>query len=152
MLRPGGDPASAPATGATRRTPAPSPTGHPQPGPSGTRRPVGQVVQQRRLAHTWLTAHHQDPALTHANSLDEPIEYVAFAALARQPCRASSVWGMCRHLTGTDATAHRLAAATGHWPMERAPVRSPWWPGVAGDDVVNRSIDEQDQQRWGQGT
>ena len=41
---------------------------------------------------------------TGADSIDQPVQHVAFAAPARQPCRASSDGGMSRHLPGTDAT------------------------------------------------
>src|SRR3954463_2017405 len=45
---------------------------------------LGQVVQERRLAHTRLPAHHQGTALTCANSVDKLAEHVAFAAPAPQ--------------------------------------------------------------------
>ena len=42
-------------------------------------RPVDQVVQQRGLAHARVAAHHQRPALTGPDRLDQPVEHVAFA-------------------------------------------------------------------------
>jgi hypothetical protein len=38
------------------------------------------MVQERRLAHARLAAHHQRPALTRAHSFDEAVEHVALAA------------------------------------------------------------------------
>jgi hypothetical protein len=45
---------------------------------------LDQVVQQRRLAHARLPAHHQRPALTSTHSVEEPVQQVAFAAPAPQ--------------------------------------------------------------------
>jgi hypothetical protein len=61
----------------------------------------GQIVLQRRLAHARLTGHDQRPALTGANSIDQPVQHVALAASA-----LSRVLGrrMSCHLPGTDAT------------------------------------------------
>ena len=50
---------------------------------TAARRLLDHVLQQRRLAHARFAAHHQRPALTRANSFDEPVEHVAFAAPAR---------------------------------------------------------------------
>jgi hypothetical protein len=41
---------------------------------------LGQVVQQRRLAHARLAPHHQRLAFTCVHTVEEPVEYVAFAA------------------------------------------------------------------------
>jgi hypothetical protein len=65
---------------------------------------LGDVLQQRRLAHARLATHHQCPALTRANSFDELVEHIAFAAPARQPWRAPSDEGKSGHLPGTDVT------------------------------------------------
>jgi hypothetical protein len=46
------------------------------------RRMIGEVVQQRRLTHTRFAAHHLRPALTRADSLDQPVEHLAFASPA----------------------------------------------------------------------
>ena len=54
------------------------------------RRPPGQVVQQRCLAHTRLVAHHKCSALTRPDSIDQPVQHAALAAPARQARRASS--------------------------------------------------------------
>jgi hypothetical protein len=70
---------------------------------TASRRLLDQVVQQRRLAHARLAAYHQCPALTPANSFDEPVEHVALAAPAYEPCRASSAV-MSGHRPGTDPT------------------------------------------------
>jgi hypothetical protein len=48
-----------------------------------SRGPPGQVVQQSRLAHAGLTAHHQCPALTGPHASHEPVKYPAFAEPAR---------------------------------------------------------------------
>src|ERR1700691_573651 len=68
------------------------------------------VVQQRRLAHSWLADQHQRPALTSLDGVDEIVESAALAAPARQLSRASSDRGPCRYLHVTDATraGHRL--------------------------------------------
>ena len=49
------------------------------------RRPPGQVVKQRGLAHPGLTAHHQRPALAGAHVGDEPVKHRAFAEPVHQP-------------------------------------------------------------------
>ena len=59
---------------------------------TAARRLLDQVLQQRRLAHARLATHHQRPALARANSVDEPVEHVAFAAPAPQ-LRRTSRWG-----------------------------------------------------------
>jgi len=41
---------------------------------TAARRPPGQVLQQRSLAHTRLADHHQCPALTRPDSIDQPSE------------------------------------------------------------------------------
>jgi hypothetical protein len=56
---------------------------------TATGRLLDDVVQQRRLAHAWFATHHQDPALSRADSVDEPVEHVAFPAPARELRRAS---------------------------------------------------------------
>ena len=53
----------------------------------GTRHPkarrlLDQVLEQRRLAHARLAAHHQGPALARADRFDEVVEHLAFAAPA----------------------------------------------------------------------
>ena len=53
------------------------------------RRLLDQVVQQRRLAHARLPAHHQGPALTGASSIQELVEHAAFAAPVPQLRRRS---------------------------------------------------------------
>ena len=63
--------------------------------------PVDQVVQQHGLAHAGVAAHHQRPALTGTNRLDEAVEHVAFAAPVRQPGRTPSKPEIRRHPTGT---------------------------------------------------
>ena len=78
--------------------------GHP-----AARRRVGDVVQQRRLAHPRLAAQHQRPALTDADSADQVIEHPALAASARQPFRAPSDRGTCRH----QATLHICPVVVG---------------------------------------
>ena len=57
---------------------------------TAARRSPGRILQQRRLTYARLTAHHQRPALTSADSTDQPVKYVALAAPARQPSRTSS--------------------------------------------------------------
>ena len=59
-----------------------------------SRRVPGQVIQQRRLARTFLAAQHQHPALTRADRLDQPVENGAFATPPVQLCGASSRPGM----------------------------------------------------------
>jgi hypothetical protein len=44
------------------------------------RRPLNHVLQQGGLAHPRLPAHHQRPALTGANRLQQPIQRLALAA------------------------------------------------------------------------
>ena len=61
------------------------------------RGPPGQVVEQHRLAHPGLAAHHQRPALAGAHIGDEPVKYAALAEPARQPGRGPPGTRMCRH-------------------------------------------------------
>ena len=49
----------------------------------------GHIVQQHRLAHARVAAHHQRPALATPDRIDEPAQRVAFAAPVRQPGHAS---------------------------------------------------------------
>ena len=52
-------------------------------------RPPGQVVQQRRLARPRLAVHHQRPALTRADRLDQLVKRGALRPAVRQPRRAA---------------------------------------------------------------
>jgi hypothetical protein len=45
---------------------------------------LGQVVQQRRLAHARLPVHDERPALTGASSFDEAVEPFALAVSSLQ--------------------------------------------------------------------
>ena len=60
---------------------------HPAP---RTRRLPGQVVQQHGLAHARVATHHQSPALTAADRVDELIERGAFAVPVRQRRHAAT--------------------------------------------------------------
>jgi hypothetical protein len=44
----------------------------------------GQVLQQRGLAGARLAVYHQRPALTSADSLDQPVKHAALGATAGQ--------------------------------------------------------------------
>ncbi len=77
------------------------------------RRIPGQVVQQRRLAHTRLAGYHQRPALTRPDSINQAVQHLAFEAPAPQLWSGPSDGEMCRHLTGTDGTRP-------HWPRRLA--------------------------------
>ena len=86
------------------------------------RRLPGDVVQQRRLAHARLADHHQRPALTRPDGIDQPVQHAAFAAPARQPCRASWDGGVCRHLT--DTKRRRAVTCSGRsWSCIRGKAR-----------------------------
>ena len=50
---------------------------------AAVRRLLDQVLQQRGLAHARLAAHDQGPALTRANSVDQPVEHIELVAPAR---------------------------------------------------------------------
>jgi hypothetical protein len=63
-----------------------------------TRRPPGQVIQQRRLARTRLATHHQRPALTRPHSPQEPVQHLTFVAAAQQLQDASSQRPVGSHL------------------------------------------------------
>ena len=63
--------------------------------------PVDQVVQQHGLAHAGVAVHHQCPALTVANRLDQAVEHVAFPTPVRQPGRTPSKPEVRRHPTGS---------------------------------------------------
>ena len=60
-----------------------------------------QVVQQHGLAHAGIPVHHQRPALTVADRLDQAVEHVAFPTPVRQPGRTPSKPEVRRHPTGT---------------------------------------------------
>jgi hypothetical protein len=81
--------------------------------PAALRLP-GRVVQQRRLAHARLAGHHQHPALTRANGIDQPVKDIAFTAPACQLCEVSSQVGMGGHMLDTRLHTPPLAAVTGH--------------------------------------
>ena len=49
------------------------------------RRPAGQVVKQRGLAHPRLTADHQDPAPTGLHRVNQLIKHAAFGFPVHQP-------------------------------------------------------------------
>ncbi len=49
-----------------------------------TRGVPGHVLQQRRLAHARLTVHHQRPALSRTDRLDQLVEHTALSAAAQQ--------------------------------------------------------------------
>ncbi|HXL17399.1 MAG TPA: hypothetical protein VN961_07760, partial [Streptosporangiaceae bacterium] len=51
-----------------------------------------------------LADHHQRPALTRPDSIDQPVQHIAFAAPARQLRHASVDGRVCRHLHPIDAT------------------------------------------------
>ena len=61
------------------------------------RRPRGQVVEQRGLAHPGLTADHQHPADACPHGANELIERAAFHAAVRQPARAAARPGIVAH-------------------------------------------------------
>ncbi len=94
------------------------------------RRVFDQVVQQHRLAHARLAAHHQRQALTRANSFGQPVEDVALAAAVRQLRRATTDGGMCGHLPASDVT--RVATGCDDQPPADANVpaaaRMSSWP------------------------
>ena len=53
------------------------------------RRPLDHVVQQRRLAHTRLTADYQNLAPARLHNLDQPVERLGLVAPALQDCGPS---------------------------------------------------------------
>jgi len=67
------------------------------------RRLAGQVVQQHGLADTRLAAQHENPALTRADRLDQPVQRGALRPPVRQPRRAALHRETCRPLHDTDA-------------------------------------------------
>jgi hypothetical protein len=84
---------------------------HLRPNPDSPRhpasaRPVRQVVQQHRLAHARIAAHHQHPALTGPDRVDQPVEHVTFAVPVGQPRRTTSLL-RCRVLTHFSIVTHR---------------------------------------------
>jgi len=77
------------------------------------RRPLGQVIQQHRLAHTGFARHHQDPALTGANRRDQLVQLAALSAAAHQRHPASQQHGFRLHLQGGALTLPLGAASAG---------------------------------------
>ena len=55
---------------------------HPAP---RTRRPPGQVIHQYGLTHARIAAHHQGPALTGPDRVDQPVERIAFGCRSVSP-------------------------------------------------------------------
>src|SRR5690348_14187295 len=93
--RPAAEPEAAPAgpaaactANAARRTPAPSPFRPRRPGHPHVRCRPAQVVQQRRLAHPRLTAHHQRPPAPRPQIPQQAIEYRALAGGPTAPTSA----------------------------------------------------------------
>jgi hypothetical protein len=84
---------------------------------AAARRMLDDVLEQRGLAHARLATHHQRPALTRADSLDEPVEHRELAAPARQLVRAPSDGGEFGHLTDTDGTR---VPTSSDWPLADA--------------------------------
>jgi hypothetical protein len=75
---------------------------------------LGQVVQQRRPAHPGLPTHHQDPALTGVDRVEELVQQVTFAPPTPQLPGASPLVG------GSASARHRhYAAATTPWRNPR---------------------------------
>jgi hypothetical protein len=64
-----------------------------------TRQPdaLGQIVQQRGLAHARVAAYHQDLALPGADSAEKAVEGGAFAVPVGQRGRAALPTGLWRH-------------------------------------------------------
>jgi hypothetical protein len=56
-------------------------------------RPFGQIIQQHRLAHARIAAHHQHPALTRPDRVNQPVEHAAFAVPVGQPHRIHRAGG-----------------------------------------------------------
>ena len=52
---------------------------HPAPG-----RPLGQVVEQRGLAHPWIAADHQGPAVPGPDGVEDRVQHTAFAVPVSQ--------------------------------------------------------------------
>jgi hypothetical protein len=74
------------------------------------RRLLDQVVEQGRLAHPGLPAHHQDPALTGADRVEEPVQQVTFTAPTPQLPGAPPL------MDGAASARHRhYAAPTTPW-------------------------------------
>jgi pimeloyl-ACP methyl ester carboxylesterase len=86
----------------------------PHPAPQ-TRRPPGQVIQQYRLAHARVPAHHQGPALTGPDRADQPIQRVPFAEPVHDPRRAVRPPGIRGHQLGSTPRPSRRAG------LERSP-------------------------------
>jgi hypothetical protein len=86
-----------------------------------------QVVQQRRLAHARVTAHHQGPALTGANRVEEPVQHVAFAAPTRQ--RPGGAWPA----GGTPSARHR------HYGAPATPAHDPRLGGSCAASSIGAS-------------
>jgi hypothetical protein len=66
---------------------------------------TGQVIQQRRLAHTDFAAHHQYPAFTRPDSFDQPVKQLTFVSPAPQLRDACTTRENHGHLTGGEVGA-----------------------------------------------
>ena len=77
---------------------------------------LGEVVQQRRLAHARLAAHHQGAALASTYRVQEPVQHVAFPAPAQQLRGALPLTG--RSVSVRDRHYARLQHAA-VWPAAR---------------------------------
>ncbi len=61
------------------------------------RRALCQVVQQRGLAYVWVAAYQQHPAFPSPDSVNEPVEHVAFATPVDQRWYTALPTGLCGH-------------------------------------------------------
>jgi hypothetical protein len=68
---------------------------------------TGQVIQQRGLAHTDFAAHHQCPAFTRPDSLDQPVKHLTFASPALQLRDACTTRDNYGHLAGVGVGAEQ---------------------------------------------
>jgi hypothetical protein len=80
-------------------------TGHPdRPAPHG---PPGQVIKQKRLAHTRLAAHHQGLSLTRPHASHEPVQDGTFSLPVNQSWPAAVASRGCHHRPGSPSRPGR---------------------------------------------
>jgi hypothetical protein len=93
------------------------------------RRLHAQITEQRCLAHTRFTGNHQRPALTSANSLEQPVEHAALGVAVNQlhrapvPVKSAVLHGAALTIPGDGAGLRRDAASRRRTVQNRCSVR-----------------------------
>src|SRR6476659_7628204 len=94
------------------------------PGQSAVRRLLAQIFEQRRLANTRFAGNHQRPALTGANSLEQPVEHAALGVTVNQLHRTPAPVKSAAICT---AVALTIPGDSAEWPVRRSTALRHGW-------------------------